>query len=584
MRGVDVAYYLVHSMGSTGSFEVADRQAAQNFGAAAKAAGVSRLIYLGGLGRQEETLSPHLSSRHEVGEVLRKSGVPVLEFRASIIIGSGSLSFEMIRSLVEQLPIMITPKWVNVPAQPIAIDDVLEYLIAALRLPVSRYRTYEIGGADQVSYADIMRAYARLRGIRLRMIPVPVLTPYLSSLWLGLVTPLYARIGRKLIESMIHSTVVRDTAAQEAFAVHPVGVEEAIRRAIASEERQFSATRWSDALSSSGTLPTWGGVRFGSRLVDSRTLSIAVAPAVAFAPIQRIGGDTGWYAWNWLWRLRGFLDLLAGGVGMRRGRPSPTTLSVGDTVDCWRVETFEPNHLRLIAEMKMPGRAWLEFEVTGDGRSAIIRQTAVFDPVGLYGRIYWYALYPLHQLVFGGMLLGIARAAVALEAALPSSPQQALLASLRAVFNIWEKRLTGCTEDELTAKRRPSDWSLKDVIAHLMAWQQISIARLQAALRDSEPELPAWLDGADPFFAEEHTAEFNARISGIYRDHSWQSVHRAWREGFRLFLQLAEQIPEQKMLDAGLYPWMNGFALSAVLQGSCDHHAEHLKSSSGKLE
>lgn len=237
LRGIDAAYYLVHSMNSSGSFEEADRQAALNFGQAAKAAGVERIIYLGGLGRDEEALSPHLRSRQEVGQILQQSGVPVLEFRASIIIGSGSLSFEMIRSLVERLPVMITPRWVNVPAQPIAIDDVLEYLLAALQLPVSEGRVYEIGGADQVSYADIMRAYARHRGMRIRMISVPVLTPFLSSLWLGLVTPLYARIGRKLIESIVHTTVVRDDSALTTFAVRPVGVDEALRRALASEER-----------------------------------------------------------------------------------------------------------------------------------------------------------------------------------------------------------------------------------------------------------------------------------------------------------------------------------------------------------
>jgi uncharacterized protein YbjT (DUF2867 family) len=412
LGGVAVAYYLVHSMGSSGSFEEADRKAAGNFGEAAKAAGVERIIYLGGLGSSDEVLSPHLRSRQEVGEILRRSGVPVLEFRASIVIGSGSLSFEMIRSLVERLPIMITPRWVKVPAQPIAIDDLLEYLVAALRLPISACRVYEIGGADRVSYADIMRAYARRRGMRLRMIPVPVLTPFLSSLWLGLVTPLYARIGRKLIESIVHPTVVRDEAALTVFAVRPMGVDEAVRRALAGEERQFAATRWSDALSSSGALPSWGGVRFGSQLVDSRTVRVAVPPAAAFAPIQRIGGDTGWYAWNRLWRLRGFLDLLFGGVGTRRGRPSPSALRVGDTVDFWRVEALEPGRrLRLIADMKLPGRAWLEFEVSGEGSSATIRQTAIFDPVGLPGRAYWYALYPLHQLVFSGMLRGIARAA-----------------------------------------------------------------------------------------------------------------------------------------------------------------------------
>ena len=413
LRGVDVAYYLVHSMGSSGSFEEADRQAATNFGEAAKAAGVERIIYLGGLGSDEETLSPHLRSRQEVGQVLRQSGVPVLEFRASIVIGSGSLSFEMIRSLVERLPVMITPKWVNVPAQPIAIDDMLGYLLEALRLPLSEFRVYEIGGADQVTYADIMRTYARHRGMRLRMIPVPVLTPFLSSLWLGLVTPLYARIGRKLIESIVHPTLVRDASALTAFAVRPMGVDEAVRRALAGEERLFAATRWSDALSSSGEMPSWKEVQFGTRLIDSRMVRVATPPAAAFQPIQRIGGATGWYAWNWLWQLRGFLDLLAGGVGMRRGRPSPTALRVVDPIDFWRVEAFEPDHrLRLVAEMRLPGRAWLEFEVTGDGSSSTIRQTAIFDPVGLLGRAYWYALYPVHHLVFGGMLRGIAQAAL----------------------------------------------------------------------------------------------------------------------------------------------------------------------------
>jgi uncharacterized protein YbjT (DUF2867 family) len=412
LRGVEVAYYLVHSMGSDGSFEQEDRQAARIFGEAAKVAGVGRIIYLGGLGNTEEELSAHLRSRHEVGAVLRESGVPVLEFRASIIIGSGSLSFEMIRSLVERLPIMITPKWVQVPAQPIAIEDVLEYLVAARGLPVTQARVYEIGGADVVSYADIMRAYARQRGIRLRMVPVPVLTPHLSSLWLGLVTPLYARIGRKLIASIVHSTVVRNPAALVTFPIRPLGIEAAIRNAIGSEEREFAETRWSDALSSSGALPTWGGVRFGSRLVDSRTVVVATTPDRAFAPVLRIGGETGWYAWNGLWWLRGFLDLLVGGIGLRRGRRSATRLGVGDTVDFWRVEALEGNLLRLVAEMRLPGRAWLEFEATGDGPSTTIRQTATFDPVGLPGIVYWYSLLPLHHLIFGGMLRGIARAAL----------------------------------------------------------------------------------------------------------------------------------------------------------------------------
>lgn len=412
-HGVSIAFYLVHSMGSAGVFEEEDRQAATNFGDAAKAAGVKRIIYLGGLGNDEADLSTHLRSRQEVGRILQQSGVPVIEFRASIVIGSGSLSFELIRSLVERLPVMITPKWVSMTAQPIAIEDLIAYLTSAISLPLAGNKMFEIGGADQVSYADIMRAYARHRGIRILMIPVPVLTPYLSSLWLGLITPVYARVGRKLIDSIRQSTVVRDPAAMETFNIRPMGIEEALRRALAKEDSEFAATRWSDALSSSGRVHSWGGVRFGTRLVDSRTAEVNKPPCAAFKPIQRIGGNTGWYAWNWLWQLRGFLDLLLGGVGLRRGRTDPEFLRVGDTVDFWRVESFEPGRrLRLVAEMKLPGRAWLEFEVIGDDTKSTVRQTAIFDPAGLFGQLYWYASYPLHQLVFGGMLRKIVEAAL----------------------------------------------------------------------------------------------------------------------------------------------------------------------------
>jgi uncharacterized protein YbjT (DUF2867 family)/tryptophan-rich sensory protein len=407
--GVHTAFYLIHSMGSGGAFEDQDRLGAQNFAKAAATAGVQRIVYLGGLGDEEESLSPHLRSRHEVGDILRASGVPVIEFRASIILGSGSLSFELIRSLVERLPVMIMPRWVRVPAQPIAINDVLSYLIAALDLPLPGSRTFEIGGADQMTYADLMREYARQRGLTRWLIPVPVLTPYLSSLWLGLVTPVFARIGRKLIESIRHPTIVRDPAALAEFPIHPIGVQQAIADALRNEDQELAQTRWSDAMSSSGAEKSWFGVQFGPRLVDSRTLTVEASAAEAFAPIRRIGGKTGWYCADWLWRLRGVLDLLVGGVGLRRGRRDAELLCVGDTVDCWRVEGLEPNRLlRLSAEMKLPGRAWLEFEVTeSEGRSTI-RQTAIFDPVGLLGRAYWYLIYPLHQYVFAGMLRGIA--------------------------------------------------------------------------------------------------------------------------------------------------------------------------------
>jgi uncharacterized protein YbjT (DUF2867 family) len=411
MTGVHTAYYLVHSMGTAHGFEEIDRTAAENFGNAARAAGIERIIYLGGLG-SDLRLSPHLRSRQEVGAILRRSGVSVIEFRASIILGSGSLSFEMIRALVERLPIMITPRWAKALAQPIAVDDVLQYLRGALNLPVQGSSIFEIGGPDKVSYGGLMREYGRQRGLRRLMIPVPVLTPRLSSLWLGLVTPLYARVGRKLIDSIRHTTIVQDDAAMRTFPIRPIGVRDAIARALRNEDREYSETHWADALSSAGVVRRWGGVRFGNRLIDSRTLRVPVSPRVAFLPIQRIGGSTGWYYGNWLWNLRGWIDLLAGGVGMRRGRRDRTHLKVGDSLDFWRVEAFEPERrLLLAAEMKLPGRAWLEFEVTGDENGSLIRQTAIFDPVGLWGLSYWYSLYMVHQLVFAGMLRGIARAA-----------------------------------------------------------------------------------------------------------------------------------------------------------------------------
>jgi uncharacterized protein YbjT (DUF2867 family) len=412
MRGVEAAYYLVHSMGASSSFEKTDRLGAHNFGEAARSAGVTRLIYLGGLGDDRESLSPHLRSRHEVGEILRQSGVPVLELRASIIIGSGSLSFEMIRALVERLPVMIMPRWVRVPAQPIAIDDVLAYLAGALEVPLPGSRIVEIGGNDVVSYGDLMQEYARQRGLRRIMLPVPVLTPRLSSLWLGLVTPLYARVGRKLIQSIRYPTVVRDDSARRLFAIEPMNVRDAIAQALRHEDRELAESRWSDALSASGEMRQYGGVRFGNRLLDVRTVHVPGSPADAFRPIQRIGGGTGWYYGNWLWTLRGWLDLLIGGVGLRRGRRDPEALRVGDVVDWWRVEAIEPGRrLRLFAEMKLPGRAWLEFVVEPEGAGARITQTASFDPIGLTGLLYWYGVWPLHELVFRGMVRGIARAA-----------------------------------------------------------------------------------------------------------------------------------------------------------------------------
>jgi uncharacterized protein YbjT (DUF2867 family) len=412
LEGIDTAYYLVHSMAATGSFEEQDRLAAGNFATAARAAGVERIIYLGGLGEDNEKLSAHLRSRHEVGEILQQSGCTVVEFRASIVIGSGSLSFELVRALVRRLPVMICPKWVDVQSQPIAVEDLLSYLLAALDWDGRESRIFEIGGPEQVSYGDIMREYARQRGLRRWFISVPVLTPRLSSLWLGLVTPVYARVGRKLVDSLRNPTVVKDPAAMHQFPVNPRGLRAAIRRALSNEDHEVAETRWSDALSSSRGVQSWGGVRFGNRIVDTRAVSVSVPAEQAFAPIRRIGGRQGWYYTDFLWTIRAWIDLLCGGIGKRRARRDPEHLRVGDVLDWWRVEEYEPNRrLRLGAEMKVPGRAWLEFEVTPNEKGATIRQTAIFDPVGLFGLAYWYLLYPLHAVIFRGMLSQIAERA-----------------------------------------------------------------------------------------------------------------------------------------------------------------------------
>lgn len=424
LTGIDTAYYLIHSMGTTDDFAEQDREGARNFAEAASRAGVKRIVYLGGLGTPDPQMSKHLRSRQEVGDVLRQGSANVVEFRASIIIGSGSLSFELIRALVERLPVMITPRWVGTLAQPIAVEDVLDYLMAALDLETDQSQIFEIGGPDRVSYGEIMRQYAKIRELFRLMIPVPVLTPRLSSLWLGLVTPVYARIGRKLVDGLRNPTLVSSNLAEKWFDIRPMGVVKAIERALVNEDREFAQTRWSDALSSSGPQRSWGGTRFGSRLVDSRTIEVDVPAGAAFAPIRRIGGDTGWYYGGWLWKVRGWMDLLVGGIGIRRGRRDPEHVRAGDALDFWRVEHVEPDRLlRLRAEMKVPGRAWLEFEVTEkDGRSQI-RQTALFDPVGLFGIAYWYAIWPLHQFVFAGMLRGIARAAENVEPP-PSIPDE----------------------------------------------------------------------------------------------------------------------------------------------------------------
>lgn len=378
MRGIETAYYLVHSMAEGPNFAERERISARNFGNAARLAGVSRIIYLGGLGHGPG-LSQHLKSRQDVGVLLRASGVPVTEFRASIVLGTGSLSFELIRALVERLPVMITPRWVSVLAQPISVADLIRYLLAALDLKITDNRIFEIGGADQVSYADIMREYAAQRGLRRVMLRVPVLTPRLSSLWLALVTPVYARIGRFLIDSIRYPTVVKDDAARAFFSITTCGISQAIREALTDEDIEFFAHSAHD-------LPAH------TRIIESRETRVDVTPETAFLPIERIGKHNDWYYANFVWSLRDVLDRLMGGVGNR-----------------WRVEIIEPpNRYVLRTELKLPGRGWLEFDVSPEAGGSIIRQTAMFDPLGLLGRAYWYLTLPIHRLMFAGMLARIA--------------------------------------------------------------------------------------------------------------------------------------------------------------------------------
>ncbi|MDF1524998.1 MAG: SDR family oxidoreductase [bacterium] len=410
LEGVHTAYYLVHSLGGGEDYEEKDQQAASNFGKAALKASVRQIIYLGNLGRGED-LSPYLASRQEVGRILRESGVPTIEFQSSIIIGSGSLSYEMVRGLVERLPIMIAPRWVRSKVQPIAVEDVLVYLIQALDLPEPENRIYEVGGADISSYEGVLRQYARQRGLRRIIISIPLLTPQLSSHWLSLVTPLYYKVGHQLVEGVRNERTVQDPKALEVFPLRPMGLTKAMSRAMSKEDHQFAKTHWSDALPDIIPGHHWWGMPFDGRRVDSYHRILPYSPEEVFTPIQCVGGEHGWYGCNWMWKIRGAMDRLIGGVGLRRGRRELCDIRVGDAIDFWRVEKYVENtHLLLYAEMKLPGRAWLYFEVGPNEKGAEVRMTAVFDPMGVWGRVYWYLVYPFHYLVFNSMFKGIVRA------------------------------------------------------------------------------------------------------------------------------------------------------------------------------
>jgi uncharacterized protein YbjT (DUF2867 family) len=404
--GVHTACFLIHSMAAGADFRRLDRAAALNFAAAARRAGVSQIVYLGGLGHDRD-LSAHLASRQEVGSLLHGSGVPTVELRASIVIGPGSASFETVRALVERVPLIVAPRSLQTLAQPIAIDDVLRYLVAAIALEEPTDGVYEIGGPDRVSYAELMREYARQRGLRRRLFTTPLLTPRISRRLVAVLAPEHGQIAAAMVESLRNETIVDRSGAVERFGVDTEGVSAAIAQALTREDLEFSQRRWSDVQKHRERL-RWGGIAAGTRRVSSSAIRVERRADETFGPIQRIGGDAGWYATNWFWRLRGQLDSMRGGIGLRRGRRDPLNLLVGDQVDFWRVERIEPGRLlRLVAEMNLPGRLWLQFEVSeGEGCSTLC-QTTLFDPSGLAGLAYWYLLYPVHRRVFRSMLRGI---------------------------------------------------------------------------------------------------------------------------------------------------------------------------------
>jgi uncharacterized protein YbjT (DUF2867 family) len=411
LEGVQVAYYLAHTMAAgEAGFSERDLLAARHFAVAAAATGVGRIVYLGGLGDEAEGLSKHLASRQGVGRELAAHGVPVTEFRAAVVIGSGSASFEILRHLTERLPVMITPRWVRTRCQPIAIRDVLSYLLASLEHPEVT-GIVEIGGADVLSYGEMMMTYARARGLRRVMIPVPVLTPRLSSYWVGLVSPVPSAIARPLIEGLRNEVVVRDPAPARTFGISPMTYPEAVARAIDRTASGEIESAWFDAYVARSRGPAASPGSTEGMIIDRRAVESPVPAERLFESIEAIGGAAGW-PYQPLWRVRGLFDRFVGGVGMRLGRRDPKRLRVGDALDFWRVEEVRrPELLRLRAEMRVPGRAWLQFEVLPlpdrPGVSRLI-QTAFFEPRGVSGLAYWYALYPLHGPIFRAMLRRIA--------------------------------------------------------------------------------------------------------------------------------------------------------------------------------
>ena len=411
-EGCETAYYLVHAMAAGAGFAERDRQGAAHFRDAAAAAGLRRLVYLGGLAPGGAPLSKHLDSRHEVGRILAAGPTPVTEFRAAVIIGSGSLSFEMLRYLTEVLPVMTTPRWVRRRCQPIAVGDVLGLLVRAVDDPEPVSRVLEIGGPDVLTYQDMMRGYAQEVGLRRVILPVPFLSPGLSSLWVGLVTPLPPSVARPLVESLRTEAVVHDDTARRLFPHNPLSYREALRLALATP-LEVVAPRWSDAAPTPAQPapgdPEWSG---GTVFTDRRVVPTDAAPHHLFWAFSRIGGDVGYYGLTWVWKARGLLDRLVGGIGLRRGRRHPEHLREGEALDFWRVERITPGRLlRLQAEMRLPGEAYLQWEILPMEDGADLVQTAIFRPRGLLGRLYWYAMAPFHSYIFPRMAWKMAAAA-----------------------------------------------------------------------------------------------------------------------------------------------------------------------------
>lgn len=425
LDGVDVAYYLLHSIGTGGDFAETERRIASTFAEAAADAGVSRIIYLGGMVPEDEELSEHLRSREQVGDVLLESGVPTAVLQAGVVIGSGSASFEMLRYLTERLPVMVTPRWVHSRIQPIAVRDVLRYLVGCADLPADVNRRFDIGGPDVLTYLEMMQGYAKVARLpRRRVLPVPVLSPWLSSHWVGLITPVPAALARPLVESLVNTVVAADHDIERYVPDPPdglIGYERSVELALSKIRNLDVPTRWSSASTPGAPAeplpsdPDWAG---GSLYQDSRTREVNASPAALWSVIEGIGGRNGWYSWGFAWWVRGLMDRLVGGPGLRRGRRNEKELVVGDALDFWRVETTDDEtFLRLRAEMKVPGLAWLELQVgSTDGGTTTFHHRALFHPHGLLGHLYWWSVLPFHGIVFGGMQRNIAKAAETLDA------------------------------------------------------------------------------------------------------------------------------------------------------------------------